>query len=187
MRQPTPFILAALVTSACGQASSAADGSSFVPMDAAMSSADSGLPDAATLEPTDASASEPPDASTAVGADASMTPPDSGGANLCAAAFAGCAAYDDFSAAGAQREVTFASLEYSPRCMKIAAGQSVTFTGSFSMHPLEQACGPASEIARTTSGTTGSFRFDTPGEYGYFCTRHGTATGTGMAGSVRVE
>ncbi len=115
---------------------------------------------------------------------------DQGGAKLeaaaggCASGFAGCTTFTD-GTAGAQT-VSFPGFDYSPKCLRVKVGQAVTFSGSFSAHPLEQSCGPATVIASTSSGSSASFTFTKAGLYGYYCTLHGTASGSGMAGAIEV-
>jgi plastocyanin len=190
-------MVAALALSACsgatngmpdGAAASGLDASSS-PADAMTVGADSGSQsptdastgavDAGAQSPADAS-SEPPDAAAAAGPDAGSSYPD------CAASFAGCTNYTDATAAGANRTISFACCQYTPKCLKIAAGQSVTFSGSFGSHPLNQACGPAQVIVGA-SAANASFPFDLPGEYGFYCGVHGTVAGGGMAGSILVQ
>jgi plastocyanin len=98
----------------------------------------------------------------------------------------------DLTAAGAARTVTFGDDEvYRSRCIKIAVGQSVTWSGSFSDHPLmegvvsgtptgNQAGNP---IPHLTSGTTVTVAFPTAGTYAYYCTAHAP----GMSGVVYVQ
>jgi plastocyanin len=94
--------------------------------------------------------------------------------------------YVDATASGANRTIAFGgSLTYSPKCIKIAAGQTVTFMGSFGNHPLAETCGPASTITGTSSGSSKMFTFSTTGDYGYQCTIHGPADG--MTGAIRVQ
>jgi plastocyanin len=113
-------------------------------------------------------------------------PIDAASANACASSYAGCSTYTDLSAPSADRTVTFTFAQYTPKCIKIKAGQSVTFSGDFSSHPLRQACGTAGVIPNTDSGTTATVTFNTADTYGYYCLVHGSADGTGMAGSVQV-
>lgn len=107
----------------------------------------------------------------------------------------GCdtAAYVDASAVGASRTVTFpnAGLTYMPKCLLIAAGQTVTFNGAFGTHPLRKgvsgdanAGSPNNPITLTDAGTTATFTFPTVGTYPYICTVHGPG---GMNGVVRVK
>ena len=105
----------------------------------------------------------------------------------CAVSFAGCSSYQD--ATGGSATINFGGgvgLAYSPKCLKVKVGQSVTFSGDFGTHPLTQApCAPA-QVITTPSGTTASFTFNTAGIYGFYCAVHGTPQGTGMAGALMV-
>ncbi len=83
-----------------------------------------------------------------------------------------------------------AALAYTPACLIIKAGQSVTFEGSMSAHPLAPgeviAGSPASPIQETTSGSSVEFTFPEKGAFSYYCTIHGDAQGKFMAGVVYV-
>ena len=107
----------------------------------------------------------------------------------------GCTAgsYLDATAAGASRTVTFTFFKYSPACLTIAAGQSVTFSGDFYSHPLRAgvapsaggAAGPsANPIASVGGGSTASFTFAQPGIYPYYCAAH---ENIGMYGVIQVR
>ncbi|MDP3216052.1 MAG: hypothetical protein Q8S73_18230 [Deltaproteobacteria bacterium] len=80
---------------------------------------------------------------------------------------------------------------YTPRCVIIRAGQSVTFEMDFAVHPLVPGIphGPTAgatrpnPIARQSSGTTYVAAFANAGHYPFYCGRHGHV---GMAGVVRV-
>ncbi|MBK7862286.1 MAG: hypothetical protein IPJ65_27495 [Archangiaceae bacterium] len=117
---------------------------------------------------------------------------DAGGASAGGSAGgveAGCPGYADCIAftEPATLEVTFpnGNESYEPQCLKVHAGQSVTFSGSFASHPLSQKCGPAVVLAGQ-SGSNRTFTFTVPGVYGYYCTQHGTSSGSGMAGAIEV-
>lgn len=73
---------------------------------------------------------------------------------------------------------------YSPSTVTITAGQSVTWNGSFSNHPLVSVEGL---WATPNSGTTFTQTFDTPGTYHFYCQFHGSADGSGMAGTITVN
>ncbi|MFT3775892.1 MAG: plastocyanin/azurin family copper-binding protein [Minicystis sp.] len=79
-------------------------------------------------------------------------------------------------------------LKYNPACIKIAQGHTVTFSGSFSSHPLSggDAGTPdaTSPIAATSTGTTATFTFANAGTFPYYCTSHFSS---GMQGAVFVE
>lgn len=108
------------------------------------------------------------------------------------AGFAGCTTFVDLTAGDASRVVTFpvgGQEVYSPKCIKVRFGQSVTFTGgSFGAHPFDAACQPTSgPLSRVAAGSSASFVFDQAlGVYGYFCSEHGSVNGSGMAGAVMV-
>ena len=93
----------------------------------------------------------------------------------------GCtrATANDLTAAGATRTIATVGLSYAPRCVRIKAGQSVTWSSDFQVHPLQGgtvADGPqaASPIGLTSSGTTKVIAFPTAGVYGYYCVVHTT-------------
>lgn len=78
---------------------------------------------------------------------------------------------------------------YSPRCVRVRTGASLTFSGSFSSHPLSPSprnSGGTNPIPVTSSGTSVSVPFPTAGFYSFYCTFHGSAAGTGMSGVVQV-
>lgn len=129
-----------------------------------------------------------------------FTPPDTpprDAASDAAPTFHGCSddRFVDRRAAAATRTVTFGAgatpFSYSPNCIRIAVGQSVAFTGAFSVHPLSpgvhgnpSAAPPGNPIPLTTSGDRAEVAFPAAGVFPYFCTVHGAA---GMTGVVRVE
>jgi len=79
------------------------------------------------------------------------------GAPGCSTGFAGCTTFED-KTGSASVTVSFggaAGNTYSPKCIKVKVGTSVTFQGSFTFHPLQQACGPASVITNG-SGSSAS-------------------------------
>jgi plastocyanin len=108
---------------------------------------------------------------------------DGGGDEIC-----GCteATADDLTA---QTSVTVSfggtfGLSYSPKCILVAPGTSVSFEGELSTHPLSATVGSGNPITHTTSGTTAAFTFTQTGAYGYQCDVH---VGTGMCGAVYVQ
>jgi plastocyanin len=108
-----------------------------------------------------------------------------------------CNAASDYVTA-ANNTIVFGgtTLAYTPSCLKVTAGATVTFQGMggdmFSSHLLSPS---------TTRGTlTGNpimvtgdsvsmktFTFPTAGFYAYFCAYHGTDSGDGMAGVIWVQ
>ena len=80
-------------------------------------------------------------------------------------------------------------LAYSPPCIKIAHGSTVTFNGAFASHPLSGGIGgtkdATSPITETNTGTTATFTFPTAGTYGFFCEFH--VTSAGMEGAIFVQ
>ena len=97
----------------------------------------------------------------------------------------------DRTAANANRTIAFANFAYNPPCMKIAAGQTVTWSGDFSFHPLRaglivdgmptgQAGNP---IPPTSNGVSVSATFPAAGTFGFYCNFHWP---NGMKGAVYV-
>ncbi len=80
-------------------------------------------------------------------------------------------------------------VKYAPACIVIGKGQSVTFTGSFSAHPLQAGtvddggAHPAtgSPIQATSTGATATFAIPSAGTFPYYCTIHANA---GMKGAI---
>jgi plastocyanin len=107
---------------------------------------------------------------------------DAAAGSEAGASLNGCGAADfaanDHTAAGDARAITFpgdgeAARQFTPACMRIAAGEAVTWTGGFSTHPLETAGGDSpSPITVTSGGTTRSFTFASAGRYGFDCLNH---------------
>ena len=81
----------------------------------------------------------------------------------------------DFVAAS-QIDWTF---QVNPRCVQIKAGQSVTWTGSFSTHPLlaDEGDKPNPIATADTSGASATVTFPTAGTYGFRCQVHATMKG----------
>lgn len=100
--------------------------------------------------------------------------------------------YVDQGADDAERTVVpRGTTGYTPRCLTVRAGQSVTFAMSFTTHPLNPGV-PHGSIAGATSpnpieaqraGTTYTVAFAGAGFYPFYCNVHGHV---GMAGVVRV-
>jgi plastocyanin len=104
--------------------------------------------------------------------------------------------YVDRSAPGAERLVRFGEVAtpfaYAPPCMIVAVGQTVTFEGLFSGHPLEpglspsmpRAGSPNNPIPATYDGLEARATFTAPGTYPYYCQMHFM---TGMTGVIHVR
>jgi plastocyanin len=77
---------------------------------------------------------------------------------------------------------------YTPRCLKVKAGATVTIQAS-PRHPLEFV---ATSLVKATDPVAPSQVpvtrvFTEPGVFGFFCSVHGDASGAGMAGVIVVE
>lgn len=179
----TTLVLALLpLLAGCGDmAHDATDAASHEGHDAA----DVGMTDvgAATDQPTavDVGTADP-DAGAA--ADATATVPL---LNDCAAS-----AYVDRTGDGDERTVVpRGTTGYTPRCLTVRAGQTVTFSMSFTTHPLVPGVPHGSGAGATTptpieaqrAGTTYAVAFAGAGFYPFYCNVHGHV---GMAGVVRV-
>jgi plastocyanin len=82
-----------------------------------------------------------------------------------------------------------AALTYVPPCIKVKAGTMVTFSGSFTTHPLVAGTAPsgvdaASPIKPTATGSTATFDMTPAGSYGYYCSVH---VSEGMEGAIFVQ
>ncbi|MEZ4404956.1 MAG: hypothetical protein R3A52_00490 [Polyangiales bacterium] len=112
-------------------------------------------------------------------------------AGTCQAPFtavAPCNTPSDYTTGSTVRFGGAVGTAYEPRCLTVRVGDSVTFEGAFSGHPLAPSSRGTSgtPIARTTAGTTATFRFTAAGHFPYFCEFHGSNAGDGMSGVVRV-
>ena len=88
--------------------------------------------------------------------------------------------------------VTSLGFNYAPKCLKVSAGATVTFNGETSPRTpwrrprcAERLTG--NPITATSTGTTESFTFPTPGFYAYYCTFHGSTATTFMTGVIWVK
>jgi plastocyanin len=94
----------------------------------------------------------------------------------------------DRTAAGAERTIVQDGVAYLPSCMRIKAGQAVTWDANFVAHPLASGSPsggpqPGSPITETMTGTTKTFTFPGEGVFGFWCEEHGRA----MMGAIYVE
>ena len=114
------------------------------------------------------------------------------GSDAGTASLNGCTTYTDHTGASDSRVIAFANFQYTPPCMKILAGQTVTFSGSFGGHPLMPGVpssttgtsSPNNPITAASSGSTLAVTFPTTGDYGYYCNFH---FGNGMYGAIEVQ
>jgi plastocyanin len=102
-------------------------------------------------------------------------------------------ATDWFDATPAERQIDFVCCSYTPACVKIEAGETVTFSGAFSSHPLRPgfteggppAADPGSPILATSAGSTPvTFTFAEAGVDPFYCNNHFNLTS--MYGAVFV-
>jgi plastocyanin len=111
----------------------------------------------------------------------------------------GCTTADaeDRTKPTADRTVEFGPYYYAPHCIRIAAGQSVTFAptegSSFAGHPLvggeisggTKVPDPSSPIPSLVDGTIADVPFPSAGTFPYYCDQHGVLFG--MEGVVFVD
>jgi plastocyanin len=83
---------------------------------------------------------------------------------------------------------------FNPACVIVAKGQSVTFTGDFTMHTILRssqtvaaASNPLPAVVYTGPSPATFGPFNDSGDFNYYCTMHGGADGSGMAGIIRVK
>jgi plastocyanin len=119
--------------------------------------------------------------STSTGNDAGA---DTGGGGVAFMAIAPCPNMSDY-VTGMTAITTLVTLKYSPQCLKVTAGTSVSIQAS-SAHPLSGlATGSANNpIPAARSTTDQMVTFMTAGFYPYRCEVHG---GIGMTGVVWVQ
>lgn len=87
----------------------------------------------------------------------------------------GCTTYVDRTADTASRDITWGfSVASTPEaCMKIKVGQTVTWKGDHTLHPLGAKGGDASNPIKEAETIT----FAAAGSFGFVCTAHSTMTG----------
>lgn len=98
----------------------------------------------------------------------------------------GCVDFVDATSVGAMRIIAW---DYgvgfkAERCLQIAVGQSVTWTGPLAAHPLQQAGGSMPSPIASDYGpeaTSHSITFPASGLFGYVCGQH-----SNMQGAIRV-
>jgi plastocyanin/uncharacterized membrane protein YozB (DUF420 family) len=82
--------------------------------------------------------------------------------------------------------VTISNFSFDPPELTIAAGTTVVWTDALGRHSVESADGWLHSDTLVAGGRYEK-RFDAPGRYRYFCSFHGTRTGTGMTGTITVR
>ena len=113
-------------------------------------------------------------------------PVDSGGD--AATAINGCTTFTDMTADGGviTGPSGAAPSQYSPNCVQIKVGQSVTWNSDFTNHPLVPTSGVGTQpnpITATSTGTTVTITFPAAGTFAYNCGIHNTT----MLGAVEVK
>ena len=89
-------------------------------------------------------------------------------------------ATDWFDATAAERTISFTCCSYSPPCVKVEAGDTVKFSGTFVSHPLRSGFteggapdpDPGSPILDTSSGAEATFTFAEAGVDPFYCANH---------------
>jgi plastocyanin len=97
----------------------------------------------------------------------------------------GCTDYVDMTANGAtiNGPMDPNPAQFSPNCVHVKVGQTVTWNVLLSSHPLAASGGDSpSPITTTASGTSVTFTFSNAGAFGYHCLAHPTI----MFGAVYV-
>jgi hypothetical protein len=82
-------------------------------------------------------------------------------------------------AVAADQPIAFMNFAYTPRAVSINAGDTATFSGNFTNHPLVWSDGSV-----TSTGTSKTFTFAHPGTYAYYCQVH--VNTNDMRGSITV-
>jgi plastocyanin len=181
----TCAVLGAAALIACSLAVSCGGSDATPGLDAGT---DAGTPDAGTADAgTDAGTHDAGSADAGTDAGTADAGSDAGTASLN-----GCTTYADHTGTSDARAIAFANFQYTPPCMKILAGQTVTFSGSFGGHPLmpgvpSSTTGTSSSnnpITATNTGSTLAVAFPTAGSYAYYCNFH---FGNGMYGAIEVQ
>jgi plastocyanin len=107
-------------------------------------------------------------------------------------AFAPCA--DEASYVGSTTTIAFGGavgFDYAPKCLKVPAGTTVTFSGDFATHPLipsaMRGMTSGNPIVATSTGAGATFTFANRGFYAYLCMVHGSDDGSSMSGVIWVQ
>ncbi|MEW5853326.1 MAG: hypothetical protein AB2A00_31390 [Myxococcota bacterium] len=181
-------------SSASSSSSSGAASSSSSSSGAASSSSSTGGSTSSSSGAASSSSSSSGAASSSTAAASTSSSGGSGSTSSGGGQFftvSGCAEddYQDETGQGTF-SISTSGTTYTPKCVKVSAGTAVTIAGS-SFHPLQGQAdvnGVANPFTGSSAATTAQTQtLSTPGFYGYYCTAHGSAAGTGMAGAIWVE
>lgn len=88
--------------------------------------------------------------------------------------------------------ISFAGIEYTPRCVRVHAASMVVFSGNFATHPLMGGTvngstatpDSASPLPPTSAGSEVTVTLAKAGAVPYYCTAHASS---GMIGAIFVE
>lgn len=101
----------------------------------------------------------------------------------------GCQEGDYVFVNQATASVEISGRGYSPNCLKVKAGTTVSIQAS-GRHPLQgmRAIAGVENPFQSANGSESqeTHTLNKPGQYGYFCTAHGDESGRGMAGAILV-
>lgn len=89
----------------------------------------------------------------------------------------------DYMLADLVSSVSIQGMSYTPKCIQVKVGSRVTITAS-KRHPLAPQAQSGNPIKATER--TQEYTFSEAGFFGYYCDKHGDASGEGMAGAVWV-
>lgn len=102
---------------------------------------------------------------------------------------AGCTS-ERFVTGGELNEIKTVNATYTPRCLKVKVGATVSIQAT-SRHPLMAMADINNVVnpfaASQSAITTQTRKMTEPGIYGFYCEAHGNANGAGMAGVIVVE
>jgi plastocyanin len=90
-------------------------------------------------------------------------------------------------AAPAEVSVAAKDFEFAPKEIRVKAGTKVTWKNEGAKPHTATADDSSFDTAIFQPGEAKSVTFDKPGTYAYYCSLHGAAGGSGMAGTVVVE
>ena len=91
----------------------------------------------------------------------------------------GCKSFVDKSDAAASRTLTwdFPIATAAERCTTVKVGQSVTFSGTFTTHPLRASGGDTPNPITGAEAAAGVATFTKAGTFGFLCGTHPAMTG----------